>query len=144
MVLDSSALVAILSREPDADTFAAAVLAAPARLVGAPSYLETVMVLVDRLGPAARGAVDQLISGMGMEVVPFTPDQARSATEAFLRYGKGRHPAGLNFGNCCSYALVAESGLPLLFKGDDFSHTDIGSALARKVNAPAPPRPLRP
>lgn len=131
MVIDSSALVAVLLRESEADALAAAMLAASPRLVGAPSYLETVMVMVGRLGPTAYGAVDRFIGGVSAELVPFTPDQARRAVEAFLRYGKGRHPAGLNFGDCCSYALAAETALPLLFKGDDFSRTDIRAAPTR-------------
>ncbi len=129
MVIDSSALVAVLLCEPEADVFTAAILAAPSRLIGAPSYLETTMVLMGRLGPAARNAVGRLVGGVGAEVVPFTLDQAQQAAEAFLRYGKGRHPAGLNFGDCCSYALAAESGLPLLFKGNDFGRTDVRPAL---------------
>lgn len=132
MVVDSSALVAILLREPEAAAFTAAVLDAPRRLVGAPSYLETVMVLVGRHGPPARGVVDRFVVEIGAEVVAFTPDQARRAAEAFMRYGKGRgHPANLNFGDCCSYALAAETGSPSLFKGDDFAHTDIPAALGR-------------
>lgn len=132
MVVDSSALVAVLLREPEAEAFTAALSDAPRRLIGAPSYPETVMVPVGRHGPPARGAVDRPVIGIGAEAVPFTPDQARRAAEAFMRYGKGRgHPANLDFGDCCSYALAAEAGLPLLFKGDDFSRTDITPALRR-------------
>jgi ribonuclease VapC len=129
MVIDSSALVASLLREPEADRFTAAIIAAPARLVGAPSRLETTMVAVGRLGPVGNGLVERLIRTIAAEVVSFTPDQAEHAVAAFLRYGKGQHPAGLNFGDCCSYALAAESGLPLLFKGNDFTQTDIRVAL---------------
>ncbi len=87
------------------------------------------MVLIGRVGPAARDAVGRLAFGVGADVVPFTLDQAQGAAEAFLRYGKGRHPTGLNFDDRCSYALAAERGLPLLFKGGDFGRTDIRPAL---------------
>jgi ribonuclease VapC len=129
MVIDSSALVAILLREPEADTFTAAIATASKRLVGTPSLLETAMVMVGRLGPAGRGMVDRLARSIGAEIVPFTPAQADRAIEAFLRYGKGRHPAGLNFGDCCNYALAAGTGLPLLLKGKDFAQTALRSAL---------------
>lgn len=130
MVIDSSALVTILLREPEADRFTAAIIAAPARLVGAPSRLETAMVAVGRLGPAGNGLVERLIRTIAAEVVSFfTPDQAQRAVAAFQRYGKGQHPAALNFGDCCSYALAADTGLPLLFKGNDFAQTDIRPAL---------------
>lgn len=132
MVVDSSAPVAILLREPEAEAFTVAVLDTSRCLVGAPSYLETVMVLVGRHGPPARGVVDRLIVEIAAEVVAFTPDQARRAVEAFMRYGKRRgHPANLNSGDCCSYALAVETAPPLLFKGDDFAHTDVVPALGR-------------
>src|SRR5271166_2810866 len=120
MVIDSSALVAILLSESDAENLKAAVYAAPVRVIGAPSYLETAMVLIGRVGPPGRQALDDFVDGVAADVAPFTPSQARRAIEAFLRYGKGRDSAGLNFGDCCSYALAAETGLPLLFKGGDF------------------------
>ena len=130
MVIDTSALVSILLRESEADAFTAAILAGPSRLIGAPSYLETAMVMIGRLGLPARGALDRLVASLGAEIVPFTPSQSSRAVEAFLRYGKGRqHPAGLNFGDCCSYALAVENGLPLLFKGADFAATDVRPAL---------------
>lgn len=128
MVIDSSALVAVLLREPEEAAFTDAILAASPRLIGAPSYLETAMVLVGRLGPPALGALDRLIESLDLNVVAFSARQAQGAAAAFLRYGKGRHPAGLNFGDCCSYALAAETGLPLLFKGNDFTRTDIPAA----------------
>ena len=83
-----------------------------------------------RLGPLGHTLVERLIQAVAAEVVSFTPDQAQRAIAAFLRYGKGRHPAGLNFGDCCSYALADEAGLPLLFKGRDFARTDIRPAVA--------------
>lgn len=132
MVIDSSALVAILLSEPDAETMKALVYAAQVRLIGTPSYLETAMVLIGRLGPTGHEILDGFVEGVAADIVPFTPGQARRAVTAFLRYGKGRqHSAGLNFGDCCRYALAAETGLPLLFKGNDFAQTDILSALTR-------------
>ncbi len=129
MVIDSSALIALLFREPEAETFTTAIATASTRLVGTPSVLETTMVAVGRLGPIGRSLVERMISDIAAQVASFTPEQANRAIDAFLRYGKGRHPAGLNFGDCCSYALAADAGLPLLFKGTDFGRTDIRPAL---------------
>jgi ribonuclease VapC len=84
------------------------------------------MVLIGRLGPTGRELLDDFVAAVAADIAPFTPGQAARAVEAFLRYGKGRHPAALNFGDCCSYALAAEISLPLLFKGNDFSRTAIG------------------
>ena len=109
----------------------AAVLDTPRRLVGAPSLPGNSHGVGGRHGPPARGVVDRFTVEIGVEVVTFTPDQARRAAEAFVRYGKGRgHPANLNFGDCCSHILAAETGSPLLFKGDDFVYTDILPALS--------------
>ena len=130
MVIDSSALVAILLREADAAPFEAAIYVAPVRVIGTPFLLETAMVLTGRLGPVGCASLDDFVEAIGADIASFTPSQAGRAIEAFLRYGKGRHPAGLNFGDCCSYALAAETDLPLLFKGNDFSRTDIRLALA--------------
>ncbi|MGA3398170.1 MAG: type II toxin-antitoxin system VapC family toxin [Acetobacteraceae bacterium] len=126
MVIDSSALVAILLQEPESDRFMQTAVATPLCLVSAASYLETCMVMIGRSGPLARFQVDRLVQAIGAEIVPFTESQSRRAVDAFLRYGKGRQRgAGLNFGDCCSYALAVETGLPLLFKGDDFGRTDV-------------------
>jgi ribonuclease VapC len=129
MVIDSSALVAILLAEPEADHLMQQPVAAPLCLIGAATYLETCMVMIGRSGPDARLQVDRLVQTLRAELVPFTESQARRAVDAFLRYGKGRQAgAGLNFGDCCSYAPAAETGLPLLFKGGDFARTDIAAA----------------
>ena len=127
MVIDSSALVAILLREPDADEFSAAIAAARPRLIGSPSVLETTMVMVGKFGPAGRAVVARLLQDTAAEIVSFTAAHAELAITAFLRFGKGRHAAALNFGDCCSYALAAERGLSLLYKGSDFAHTDLRS-----------------
>ncbi len=125
MVIDSSALVAILSQETESDRFMQTAVATPLCLLSAASYLETCMVMIGRTGPLARFQVDRLMQAIGAEIVPFTDTQSRRAVGAFLRYGTGRQRgAGLNFGDCCSYALAMETGLSLLFKGDDFGRTD--------------------
>src|SRR5271170_775686 len=101
MVIDTSALIALLQAEPETPRFVAAIAAANRRLVAAPSYLETVIVMVSRSGPEAKEKVDRLIVELGIEIVPFTRDQAILAVSGFQRYGKGTgHVAGLNFGDC--------------------------------------------
>jgi ribonuclease VapC len=130
MVIDSSALVAILLNEPDADALIAAILSADVRLIGAPSYLETATVLVGRYGPPARSTLDRFIAGVATEVVPFSPTLTKVAIDAFVRFGKWRGQAGLKFGDCCSYAIASETRLPLLFKGGDFGATDFRNAVA--------------
>jgi len=129
MVVDTSALVAILLREPDADRFAGALGDAPVRLLSAVTRVELACVIEGRKGEAGRADLERLLSDGEFEVVSVTPHQAMIAIDAFRRYGKGRHPAGLNIGDCFSYALASATGQSLLFKGDDFSHTDIPSAL---------------
>jgi ribonuclease VapC len=92
-------------------------------------YLEASMVIVGRGRAQLTDLLDGLLSELGIELVPFDQQQARAGQTAFLRFGKGRHPAGLNFGDCISYALAQSRGLPLLFKGEDFAKTDVISAL---------------
>ncbi len=130
IVVDSSALIAILRWEPEAEPFARAISAAEGSLLSAVSLLETSMVLAGRVdGDAAWLGLDALITRAAMVVVPHDAELAAAAREAFLRYGKGRHRAGLNLGDCASYALAKVRRLPLLFKGDDFSKTDLIAAL---------------
>lgn len=128
MIVDTSALLAILFGEPEADTFTVLISAAPAPRMSAASYIEAALQM-DGLGvPALANQLDALIDRLGLVLAPVTLDQARSAREAGRRFGKGRHPAALNFGDCFSYALAKSAGEPLLFKGDDFSRTDIVAA----------------
>ncbi len=130
MVIDTSALVAILLREPDAERFASAVEGAAVRLVSAVTRVELSCVIEGRKGEAGRTDLELLLRDGGIEVASVTPQQASIAIDAFRRYGKGRgHPAALNIGDCFSYALAVATGYPLLFKGNDFRHTDIRSAL---------------
>lgn len=125
MVIDSSALVAILSQEEEASIFADLISTSTYRLVSTLSFIETSIVINQRYGPAGLKQLDVLIQDNIMALVPLTAEQAEVARQAHLKYGKGRHPAKLNLGDCCSYALAKVSGLPLLFKGNDFSKTDI-------------------
>lgn len=129
IAIDSSALVAILRREAEADRFLQAIAAADGRLLSSVSLLETSMVLAGRTGDATAWAdLDTLLSRAGVQVVAQDAELAEAARRAFPRYGKGRHPAALNMGDCASYALAKTRGVPLLFKGDDFPRTDLTSA----------------
>ncbi|HEX7183542.1 MAG TPA: type II toxin-antitoxin system VapC family toxin [Thermoanaerobaculia bacterium] len=129
MVIDSSALLAILLREPEAERFAQAIAVDPKRLVSAVSALETAIVIHTRKGPAGVRELDLLIHAAALTVVHFDSDQVLLARAAYETYGKGRHSAALNLGDCCSYALARTSGQPLLFKGNDFSQTDVPAVL---------------
>ena len=129
IVLDSSALIAVLRREPEADSFLSIIAEEELCLLSAVSLLETSLVLASRTGDARSWRdLDALIARAGMQVVPQDMELAETARAAFLHYGKGRHPAGLNLGDCASYALAKHRDLPLLFKGTDFSRTDLRSA----------------
>jgi len=125
MVIDTSALITILRQEPEALAFATAISNDPTRLVSATTLVEATMVAEGRLGPEAGWRLNQLIERAKVSIVAFDADQAEVARRAWRTFGKGRHPAGLNFGDCCAYALSVTSGEPLLFKGDDFARTDV-------------------
>jgi ribonuclease VapC len=129
MVLDTSAVVAILLGETQASRSIEAVAGAPVRLMSAFSVLETAVVISARKGAAGTREVDLFLHHGDVEVVPLDAALVALAREAYERFGKGRHPAGLNLGDCCSYALAAQSGHGLLFKGDDFARTDVKRAL---------------
>lgn len=129
MVIDSSALIAIISAEPERRTFEQAIRMAPVRLLGSPSLVETSIVVLARRHEAGLTILNELVADMRLQVVPFSADQAQLAIDAFRRFGKERHPAALNFGDCFSYALATATGEPLLFKGDDFSRTDVRRAI---------------
>jgi len=125
VVIDSSALIAILLGEPEAEALARAIARDPVRLISTFSALETGIVIEVRKGEAGGREFDLLLHRARIEIVPMNVEQYEIAREAWRIYGKGRHPAGLNIGDCCSYALAKYSGEPLLFKGEDFSKTDI-------------------
>ncbi|GAB6042598.1 type II toxin-antitoxin system VapC family toxin [Endothiovibrio diazotrophicus] len=125
MVIDTSALIAILLHEPEGALLARAIAAAPRRLLSALSLLEAGIVIETKKGEEGARQLDLLIHRAGIEVIAMNGEQAGLARIAWRRYGKGRHPARLNLGDCCAYALSRHSGEPLLFKGDDFPHTDV-------------------
>jgi ribonuclease VapC len=125
MVIDSSALIAILREEPEAAAFQEAIRIDPRRIVSAVTKLEAGMVAIGLRGPAGAGDLDRLLAQINATVVPFDEDQANIARDAFARFGKGRHKAGLNFGDCAAYALATLEAEPLLFKGTDFGATDV-------------------
>lgn len=128
MVLDTSALVAVLFDEPERETFVELIQSAERRLISAGTLVESSIVIEARRGEAAGRELDLLLHRADVAVVPVDADQAEVARAAWRRFGKGRHPAALAFGDCFSYALAAVSGEPLLFKRDDFSQTDITPA----------------
>lgn len=128
MVIDTSALVAMLCDEPDAQRLEAAVEADPIRLMSTASYLEAAIVIETRFGEPGGRELDLWLHRAGVDVVAVDSDQAEAARVAHRRFGRGRHPAGLNYGDCFAYALAKISGEPLLFIGDDFANTDIGVA----------------
>ena len=125
MVIDTSALVAMLGDEPEAERFEAAVEADHVRLMSTASYLETAIVIESRFGEPGGRELDLWIHRAAVDLVAVHPEQAEAARVAYRKYGKGRHRAGLHYGDCFSYALAKISAQPLLFKGDDFPHTDI-------------------
>jgi ribonuclease VapC len=129
MVVDSSALIAILEREPDRAVFVQALSSSSTNLLSAATLVETGMVAERRKGPVGRGELDLLIQKSGLVIVPFDEAQAEIARIAWRTYGKTRHPAALNLGDCFSYALARHRGDTLLYKGNDFRLTDIPSHL---------------
>ncbi|TWG90058.1 ribonuclease VapC [Mesorhizobium sp. J18] len=129
MVIDTSAIAAIAFDEPEARGFHERIADDPVRLISAATVLEAAMVIEARLGEAGGADLDLWLHKTGAEIVAVSAEHADQARRAWRRYGKGRHPAALNYGDCFSYALAKLSGEPLLFKGDDFSQTDISSAV---------------
>lgn len=125
VVLDSSAIVAMMTAEPRAMAMADSLVAVRPRLVSAGTVLESSLVLQQRLGPSADLLLDEFLRDFSVEVVAFDGEQLRVARDAARRFGRGRHPAALNYGDCFSYALASSYGLPLLFVGDDFTRTDV-------------------
>jgi ribonuclease VapC len=128
MVVDTSALVAILLDEPEAEAFGRALTATPGAALSTANYVEFGFLARSRRRQSLA-EVDAALGRWRIDVVPVSLTQARLAVEAFARYGKGHHPARLNYGDCFAYALAKERGEPLLFKGDDFARTDIAAVL---------------
>jgi ribonuclease VapC len=129
MVLDTSALLAILQDEPERRAFNEAIEAAGSRLLSVASYVETSMVIESRHGAEGLRDLDLVVDRAQIELVAVDVEQGRVACRAFSRFGKGRHPAGLNYGDCFAYALASTRAEPLLLKGDDFSATDVTPAV---------------
>lgn len=125
MVVDTSALLSVLLMERHAVSVARAIEADSVRLLSAVSYLEGAIVVAHRAGPAGLAEYDHLVRRAITDIVAFDADQSIVARDAHDRFGKGRHPARLNFGDCCAYALARTAGEPLLFIGNDFARTDI-------------------
>ena len=130
MIVDTSALVAVLLRESGFESVVTYLESADALAVGAPTVTETSLVLSGRLGRDARSKVARLLQEYEIVVVPFTAAHSEEAVEAFMRFGKGRHPAGLNFGDCLAYAVARLADQPLLCRGRDFSQTDLDMVIA--------------
>ena len=131
MIIDSSALIAILADEPEAEACARAIKAAVHRRVSAVNFVEAAIVIDSRGDPVASRRLDDLLRETAISIEPFDEAQAVLARQAYRDFGKrSGHPARLNFGDCFGYALALHKGEPLLFKGNDFTHTDITSALA--------------
>ena len=125
MVVDTSAIVAILAGEPERPGYIASVESAETRLVSAATFVESSIVIEARYGAEGVRLLDLFLDRAGFEIVAVDDHQAHEARRAFSRFGKGRHAAGLNFGDCFAYALAITAGEPLLFKGEDFSQTDV-------------------
>ena len=125
MVIDSSAILAILQNEPESRAFRNLIVTDARRLVSAATLVETSMVVLTRQGEEGLAQLRAFISAAGITVVPLDEEQARVAVDAFRLFGKGRHAAGLNFGDCLAYALSRATDEPLLFKGNDFGLTDV-------------------
>jgi len=129
MILDTSPLVAILAEEPDSERYIEAISRAPRCRISAANFVELSLVIEGQLNADVLRQCDALFRRIGIIIEPVTVDQAHVARQAFHDFGRGRHPAGLNFGDCFAYALAKATGEPLLFKGEDFTKTDIVSAL---------------
>lgn len=132
IAVDSSAIIAILHREPGFDALNGILTGERRSVIGAPNLLEVRQVMGGRHGRAGIDVADALLTQFGTETLPWTPQMADFATDAFLRFGKGQgHPAQLNFGDCMAYAVAKALDVPLLYVGEDFARTDIPSALTR-------------
>lgn len=128
MILDTSAMVAILYREPEADQFVRLIHDAEVCRISVANYVELSIVIESQLGPEGMRQAEAFFRRADLVIEPVTVEHGELARQAFLDFGKGRHKAGLNFGDCFSYALAKAMGEPLLFKGNDFSQTDITAA----------------
>ena len=129
MILDTSAIAAVLFAEEEEDRFLDAMVGAPKLRISAATLVEATMVIEGRGGPDMADVIDALLLRVGAEICPVTAETARIARDGWRRFGRGRHQARLNLGDCFAYALAQERGEPLLFKGDDFAQTDVKAAI---------------
>ena len=129
MIVDASAILAVLFDEPEKAEFRDMLLMTPELAMSPVNYLEAAVRADDKRHPAKGAQLDALLAGFGIQIVAVTADQAKHAREAYQRYGKGKHEAKLNLGDCFAYALAKARGEPLLFKGDDFRLTDVEAAI---------------
>ena len=133
MIVDTSAIIAILRGEPDADRYGRALAGAAEALISAGTYIEAAIVIDSNGDPVLSGRFDDLLAVARVTVEPVTPRHAEIARQAYRNFGKGSgHPAGLNFGDCFSYALARARAEPLLYKGDDFNQTDVEAVLGAR------------
>jgi ribonuclease VapC len=128
MILDTSALAAVFFGEPEAERYTRIIHDADRCLISVANFVELALVIESQIGPHAGQQCEVFFRRAGILIEPVTVEQGHLARQAFLDFGKGRHPAGLNFGDCFAYALARVSGEPLLFKGEDFAKTDIPAA----------------
>ena len=128
MVIDTSAFLTIMFQEPEAERIATAIVSSPQRSMSAVNWLEALMVVESRLGATSADEAILILEQLNVDSIPFDKEQMHEARSAWRRFGKGRHPAGLNMGDCCAYAAAALADQPLLFKGNDFANTDIQAA----------------
>ncbi len=133
MVIDTSAILAIMQREPERRVFLEAITAADSTRMSVASFVESSMVIESRYGAEGVRDLDRFLSRAGVELIPVDMEQGQLARSGFSRFGKGRHRAGLNYGDCFSYAAAMSLGEPLLCKGDDFIHTDVPIFDPRRV-----------
>jgi ribonuclease VapC len=129
IVIDTSAIIAILKEEADAQSFAEVIADADRCFLSAIGFFEAAMVMIGRGPPELADGLDAFVAQTGIEIVPIDRELAIESRAAFIRFGRGRHPARLNFGDCVSYALAQARGLPLLYKSEDFAKTDVLSAV---------------
>jgi ribonuclease VapC len=125
MIIDSSAILAVVLKEPGYERILHALATSSATRIGAPTRLETGIVLTARLGPRGKTVLARFLQENSIETVAFGEAHASVALDAYSRFGKGRHPAALNFGDCCTYAVASLTGEPLLYQGEDFAKTDL-------------------
>jgi ribonuclease VapC len=125
VIIDSSAILAVIVREPGYERIVHQLAASPGTWIGAPTRVETGIVLMARFGPRGKTLMARFLQENAIQTVAFEEAHAGVALDAYSRFGKGRHPAALNFGDCCTYAVASVAGEPLLFVGDDFTKTDL-------------------